>query len=268
MLVKYVSDVWHDHRAEYEREFASDAARVERRHSREPFKLPQGADFASLYAARNQDNIGEQINKALEAIEEANKAKLDNVFRNSDFNSEANLGRTPQRNERLRNLLDPQSGDRIYDPACGSGSLLIKCATQVPDGNYSLWGQEANGATWALCMMNMLLHNMSVTTANISWGDTLKAPHHLEDNALMRFDVVVANPPFSVDKWGAESAAADCYNRFWRGIPPKSKGDYAFIGHVVESMDTRPGSSARTGVIVPHGVIFRGSSGNADTAAA
>ena len=317
LFVKYVSDVWHDHRAQYERTYAANPERVERALSREPFRLPNGADFQSLYAARNLDDIGERINKALEAIEDANKAKLENDFRNIDFNSEANLGRTAQRNERLRNLLDdfadprldlrpsrvgdadiignayefligkfasdagkkagefytppevstllarlldPQPNDRIYDPACGSGSLLIKCAKQVAGGNYSLWGQEANGATWALCMMNMLLHSMTVTTANIHWGDTLKAPHHLENNALMRFDVVVANPPFSLDKWGAETAAADRYNRFWRGIPPKSKGDYAFISHMVESMDARPGSSARTGVIVPHGVLFRGSS--------
>lgn len=113
LFVKYVSDVWHDHRAQYEREFAGDAAHVERRLSRELFKLPQGADFASLYAARNQDNIGEQINKALEAIEDANKAKLENVFRNIDFNSEANLGRTAQRNERLRNLLDDFADPRL-----------------------------------------------------------------------------------------------------------------------------------------------------------
>lgn len=87
-------------------------------------------------------------------------------------------------------------------PNRGSGSLLIKCAKQVGNENYSLRGQEVNSGTWALCMMNMLLHSISVTVKHIQWGDTLKHPLHLEHDALMPFNVVVANPPFSLDKWG------------------------------------------------------------------
>src|SRR5450432_2357534 len=187
LFVKYVSYVWFDHREQYERELR-DPERVERRLKYEPFVLPKGADYYSLYQLRNAANLGEEINIALAAIEEANKEKLEGVFRNIDFNSESALGRTAQRNERLKNLLndfkddrldlrpsrvgsmdvignayeyligrfasdagkkagefytppevstllarllDPQPHDRICDPTCGSGSLLIKCAKQV-----------------------------------------------------------------------------------------------------------------------------------------
>jgi type I restriction enzyme M protein len=317
LFVKYVSDVWFDHFEQYQRDFGDDPERLERRMSREPFRLPKGSDFYSLYEKRNQPNIGEEINIALAAIEEANKDKLESVFRNIDFNSEANLGRTAQRNERLKNLLndfgdprlnlrpsringldvigngyeyligkfaagagkkagefytppevsellatllDPQPGERICDPSCGSGSLLIKCARHVGGQNFSLWGQEVNGGTWALCMMNMFLHGMPVTQQHIKWSDTLGDPQLLEGDHLARFNVVVANPPFSLDKWGADGAANDRYRRFWRGIPPKSKGDYAFISHMIEVTYRDAHQNGRVGVIVPHGVLFRGSS--------
>src|SRR5450432_843551 len=109
-------------------------------------------------------------------------------------------------------------------------------------------------------MMNMLLHNMHVTTRNIHWSDTLRDPQIRQGDALMFHNVVVANPPFSLDKWGADNAAADRYGRFWRGVPPKSKGDYAFISHMIEVTYRDPSHNGRVGVIVPHGVLFRGSS--------
>ena len=166
----------------------------------------------------------------------------------------------PEVSTLLARLLDPQPGERICDPACGSGSLLIKCAKQVGSDNYAIYGQEVNGSTWALCMMNMLLHNMQVTTSNIRWSDTLRDPQLREGDDLMHFNVVVANPPFSLDKWGADDAAADRYGRFWRGVPPKSKGDYAFISHMIEVTYRDADQNGRVGVIVPHGVLFRGSS--------
>ncbi len=126
----------------------------------------------------------------------------------------------------------PKPGNTICDPACGSGSLLIRAAEEVGSDNYALYGQEVNGATWALARMNMFLH--SKDAARIEWCDTLNSPALIENDQLMKFDVVVANPPFSLDKWGAEHAGADQYKRFWRGIPPKSKGDYAFITHMIE----------------------------------
>jgi type I restriction enzyme M protein len=309
LFVKYISDVWYDHRRQLEERYAGDPERVARSLRYEKFRLPEGCDFPSLHERRHADNLGEIINVALEKIEDANVEKLEGVFRNIDFNSEAALGRTRERNERLRNLLndfadprldlrpsrvdgidvignayeyligrfaagagkkagefytppevstllarlvEPQPGDRIGDPACGSGSLLIRCAQAVGDRDYALYGQENNGATWALAKMNMFLHEVS--QARIDWGDTLKSPTLVEGNNLIRFDVVVANPPFSLEKWGAEQAASDRWGRFWRGVPPRSKGDYAFISHMIEVMHQESG---RMGVIVPHGVLFR-----------
>lgn len=155
----------------------------------------------------------------------------------------------------LAKLVNPQPGHRISDPTCGSGSLLIKVAKEIPGKNFSLYGQENNGSTWALCNMNMFLHEQD--SATIKWGDTINNPLLLENDNLMKFNIVVANPPFSLDKWGAENAGADEFGRFHRGIPPKSKGDYAFISHMIETANETDG---RVGVIVPHGVLFRGSS--------
>lgn len=161
----------------------------------------------------------------------------------------------------LARLADPQPGARICDPSCGSGGLLIEAAKVVAEhegqqsnhGNFMLYGQEVNQATWALARMNMFIHGLD--SAKIRRGDTLRNPQLVENDRLMTFDVVVANPPFSLDKWGAETAANDTYKRFWRGLPPKSKGDYAFISHMVEA--ARP-LSGRIAVVVPHGVLFRG----------
>ena len=245
----------------------------------------------------------------LDAIEEANKVKLEGVFRNIDFNSEGNLGKTKDRNRRLKILLEdfnkpqldlspsrvsedvidntyiylierfatdagkkagefytphkvselvaklagPAPGDRICDPACGSGGLLIEAAREVGDRNFALFGMESNGSTWALARMNMFLHGAD--SARIEWCDTLTSPALVENDRLMKFNVVVANPPFSLDKWGAEEAESDRYNRFWRGVPPKSKGDWAFISHMVEAALEKEG---RISVVVPHGVLFRG----------
>ncbi|RMG85922.1 MAG: type I restriction-modification system subunit M [Bacteroidetes bacterium] len=152
-------------------------------------------------------------------------------------------------------LTKSQPGARICDPTCGSGSLLIKAGKEVGSDNFSLYGQEANGSTWALAVMNMFLHGMD--NATIRWGDTIRNPKLKEGDTLMKFDTVVANPPFSLDKWGAEDAAADPHNRFWRGVPPKSKGDWAFISHMIETAYEGKG---KVGVVVPHGVLFRGSS--------
>lgn len=154
----------------------------------------------------------------------------------------------------LAKLTKSKSGARIYDPTCGSASLLIKAAKEVEDANFSLYGQEANGSTWALAVMNMFLHRFD--NASIRWGDTLRNPKHIEGDTLMKFDTVVANPPFSLDKWGQEDLEDDKYSRFSRGLPPKSKGDWAFISHMIESAYE---STGKVGVVVPHGVLFRGS---------
>ena len=308
LFVKYLSDIRKYKLAEFEKKYSGAKVRIERAMTRERFIVSEEASFDYLYAHRNDSDIGQTINKVLENIEDANKAKLHNVFRNIDFNSEANLGQARQRNNRLKNLLEdfaaldlkpdnngdmdvigdvyeylierfaasagkkagefytpaavsetlarlvaPQKGDRICDPACGSGSLLIRAGKQVDSKDFALYGQEMNGSTWALCKMNMFLHE--VDAAHIQWEDTIRHPQFVEDDALMKFDIVIANPPFSLDKWGQEMAAEDRYARFQRGIPPKSKGGWAFISHMLA---TAIEGTSRVGVVVPHGVLFRG----------
>jgi type I restriction enzyme M protein len=311
LFLKYISDRWNDHADEYRAKFGDDEVRVRRYMDRERFVLPEDATFSALHAKRNEPNIGELINIALEQIEERNRAKLDGVFRNVNFNSEENLGQVKDRNRRLKNLLEdfakpaldlrpsrvsddvigecyiylisrfasdagkkagefytpstvsgllaklaaPRPGDMICDPACGSGSLLIQASQQVGSENFALYGQEVNGGTWALARMNMFLH--STDAARIEWCDTLNNPRLVDGDQLMKFDVVLANPPFSLDKWGAENADSDTYKRFWRGVPPKSKGDYAFVTHMIEIAKRQSG---RVAVIVPHGVLFRAGS--------
>ncbi len=166
----------------------------------------------------------------------------------------------------LAKLTQSKPGSRICDPTCGSGSLLIKAGQEVGSDNFSLYGQEANGSTWALAVMNMFLHGFD--NATIRWGDTIRNPKLKEGDTLMKFDTVVANPPFSLDKWGkvedkdgekttvSYDPESDLYNRFWRGVPPKSKGDWAFISHMIETLNEQ----GKAGVVVPHGVLFRGSS--------
>lgn len=310
LFVKYLSDVRKSKVAQYEDKYQGDRTRIDRAMSRERFVVPEDCTFDHLYAHRDDSDIGQLINTVLEKIEDSNKAKLHNVFRNIDFNSEANLGKTRQRNQRLKTLLEdfankkldlrpervghmdivgdayeyliakfaaqagkkagefytptevsetlarlvaPKDGDRICDPTCGSGSLLIKASKQVGTDNFSLFGQEMNGSTWALCKMNMFLHE--VDAARIEWEDTIRHPQLVENDALMKFDIVVANPPFSLDKWGQEIAATDQFNRFHAGVPPKSKGDWAFISHMLA---TAVEGKGRVGVVVPHGVLFRG----------
>ena len=155
----------------------------------------------------------------------------------------------------LAKLVAAKEGERIYDPTCGSGSLLIKASKEVGNHNFAIYGQEKNGQTQALCRMNMYLHE--INDAKITWGDTIRNPLHIESDHLMKFDVIVANPPFSLDKWGADEAQNDTFKRFRNYvIPPKSKGDYAFVIHMIQSLN----ENGRMAVVLPHGVLFRGSS--------
>jgi type I restriction enzyme M protein len=310
LFLKYLSDLAKEKRAEYSQRYGGDSQRVDRAMSRERFVIPSESDFDYLYSKREAANLGELINTALQNIEDENKGKLENVFRNIDFNSEPALGQTRDRNRRLKNLLDDfaqldlqpshlegrdvigdvyeyligrfaagagkkagefytppqvstllarllnaQPGDKICDPACGSGSLLIKVAKQIGSDNFSLAGQESNGSTWALCKMNMFLHGMD--SARIEWCDTINNPQLVEDRNLLKYNIVVANPPFSLDKWGVETAENDKFQRFRRGVPPRSRGDYAFISHMVGATFE---DSGKVGVIVPHGVLFRAGS--------
>ncbi|PCI26481.1 MAG: type I restriction-modification system subunit M [SAR324 cluster bacterium] len=159
----------------------------------------------------------------------------------------------------LVSLLKPHAGMRIYDPTAGSGGMLVQTrnylATHAENAaNLSLCGQEMNLNTWAICKMNMFLHG--VFSADIRKGDTLRDPQHKQDGALMTFDRVIANPPFSLKKWGKEDCEEDAYGRFPYGTPPKDAGDLAFVQHMIASLN----AEGMAGVVMPHGVLFRGSS--------
>lgn len=307
LFFKYLSDLSNKKRAEYKERFGNNERRIEEKMKLDRFYLPPKASFDSIYSILEQDNIGEELNKALHKIEDANKEKLEGVF-SVDFNSEAILGKLDQRNKMIRHLIhdfrridlsdagddvignaymymierfgadagkkagefftvrqvaklvaklaQPKDGDRIADPACGSGGLLLLAGEEVEktgSRNYALYGQESTGSTYQLARMNMFLHGKD--SARLEWGDTLNNPQLAENDQLMKFDVQVCNPPFSLKKWGAENAEADQYKRFWRGVPPKDKGDFAFVTHMVETAKPKTG---RIAVIVPHGVLFRG----------
>jgi type I restriction enzyme M protein len=306
LFFKYISDKSKKQHAEYAERYGADEDRIASKMKQDRFYLPPNTDFDYIYAKKEEDNIGEELNKVLHRIEETNKAKLEGVF-SVDFNSESILGKQAQRNKMLRHLIDdfykidlsdadediignsymylierfgadagkkagefftvksvaklvamlaqPKPGDRIADPAMGSGGLLLLAGEEVEkqgSNNYALYGQESTGSTFQLARMNMFLHGKD--SAYLEWGDTLNNPQLVENDKLMKFDVCVANPPFSLKKWGAENADSDKYNRFWRGVPPKDKGDYAFITHMVETAKPKSG---RVSVIVPHGVLFR-----------
>ncbi|MBY0201404.1 type I restriction-modification system subunit M [Priestia megaterium] len=159
--------------------------------------------------------------------------------------------------ELIVKLLKPEEQMRVYDPTCGSGGMLIQSVDYVRDqgGNpqsLSLFGQEKNLGTWSIAKMNLLLHGLP--DHKIEKGDTIRQPKLVEDGEIMLFDRVIANPPFSLKEWGREEAEHDSFGRFQYGLPPKNAGDYAFIQHMVASLK----SDGMCGVVMPHGVLFRG----------
>ncbi len=183
---------------------------------------------------------------------------LMNNFAASGERKDGDFYTPPEVSNLLAELLDPQPGDRICDPACGSGSLLLefgkKVITNHKSKEYALYGQEVLGGIWSIAKMNLLLHGENNHT--IEWGDTIQNPKLLDKNGgLLLFDVVAASLPFSLNKWGYDEAKDDNYGRFHRGLPPKSKGIYAFILHMLATLKPKTG---RIGVVVPHGVLFRG----------
>jgi type I restriction enzyme M protein len=137
----------------------------------------------------------------------------------------------------------------VYDPACGSGSLLLKAAAEAPRG-LTIYGQEKDNATWALAKMNMILHGNE--DADIAKGDTITSPQFTRNNQLGTFDFAVMNPPFSIKSWS--NGLENDYGRFEFGRPPAKNGDYAFLLHVLKSLR----STGKAAVIMPHGVLFRG----------
>lgn len=270
------------------------------------FYIPPIARWEAIKDLKH--DIGAELNKAMEAIEEHNTS-LEGVLVSIDFNIKNKLSDKKLRDllshfsrYRLRNqdferpdllgtayeylikmfadsagkkggefytpsevvellvtLLKPQPGMRIYDPTVGSGGMLVQTRNYLErhgenPANLSLFGQEMNLNTWAICKMNMFLHG--VYSADIRKGDTLGNPQHTQGGELMTFDRVIANPPFSLKKWGKDEADADPYGRFPYGTPPKDSGDLAFVQHMIASLN----AEGMAGVVMPHGVLFRGSS--------
>ena len=270
------------------------------------FFVPERGRWSNIKNLKH--DIGSELNKATEAIEEHNPS-LEGVLVTIDFNIKNKLSDKKLQDllshfsrHRLRNedfestdllgsayeylikqfadsagkkggefytpsevvwllvsLLKPTSGMRIYDPTAGSGGMLIQTRNYLIDQgenpkNLSLYGQEMNLNTWAISKMNMFLHD--VFNADLRKGDTLGDPQHTSGGELMSFDRVIANPPFSLKKWGKDEADADPYGRYPYGTPPKDAGDLAFIQHMIASLN----AEGKMGVVVPHGVLFRGSS--------
>lgn len=154
------------------------------------------------------------------------------------------------------NLLNPQPGDTIYDPACGTGGMLIEAISHMNSDRLAygkIYGQENNLSTSAIARMNLYLHGAK--DINIRQGDTLRNPLFLENNKLKTFDCVLANPPFGMKKWGQAKFLNDIYGRNMWGCPSDNRADYAWVMHIVRSMKTADGKAA---VVLPQGVLFHG----------
>jgi len=156
-------------------------------------------------------------------------------------------------------ILDPRQGETIYDPACGTGGMLLEAIHHVKERHEdarTLWGklfgQEKNLTTSAIARMNLLLHGAA--DFKIVRGDTLRNPAYFLGDSLATFDCVIANPPFSLEKWGEEVWTSDPYGRNFAGMPPGKSGDYAWVQHMIKSMAPKSG---RMAVVLPHGALFR-----------
>ena len=153
-------------------------------------------------------------------------------------------------------ILDPHEGESIYDPACGTGGMLLECVDHLKHNHedartLKLYGQEKNLTSSSIARMNMFLHG--IEDFEILRGDTLRNPAFFEADGLKTFDCVIANPPFSLQDWGAENWVNDPFGRNIAGVPPKSNGDMAWVQHMVKSMN----STGRMTVVLPHGALFR-----------
>ncbi len=306
LFYKRICDVWEE---EYEallkeykgkKELALDPSEYR-------FHVPAGNFWNDV--RKKSTNIGEHLNRAFHAIEDAN-IRLKGVFQDVDFNNKERfpdevlerllqhfdkyrlrkedaeadmLGNayeyliaqfaddagkkggefyTPKQVVRLIvECLEPKEGMDICDPACGSGGMLLTCWHYMQNKkknpkSLNLYGQEINLNTWAICKMNLFLHD--IDDAFILRGDTLRDPKHLvsdKNKAIKTFDRVIANPPFSLKEWGYEVwKTGDPYARDTYGCPPKSYGDLAFVQHMAASLN----SKGKLGVVLPHGILFRG----------
>ena len=273
-------------------------------------QVPDGGGFTDMVALIGNAEIGDQINKIIGRLGDANE-QLKDVLNQVDFNDDSKLGRGKEMVDRLSRLVaifndldlsanraegddllgdayeylmrhfatesgkskgqfytpaevsrimakvigigaDTPQTDTIYDPTCGSGSLLLRAADETSNG-ISIYGQEKDNATYALARMNMILHGNE--TAELRHGNTLAAPDFMDDDRLQTFDFAVANPPFSDKAWtSGVNLEHDPYSRFEYGSLPAKNGDYAFLLHFIASLKSR----GKGAIILPHGVLFRG----------
>ena len=158
----------------------------------------------------------------------------------------------------MTEMLKPQSGESIYDPTCGSAGMLISSIAYLKNKgeewrNVSVYGQEINALTSAIGRMNLFLHG--IKDFEIVNDDTLARPAFIEHGELKKFDIVLANPPYSIKQWDRTSFESDKYGRNFLGTPPQGRADYAFFQHILKSMDSKTG---RCAILFPHGVLFRG----------
>lgn len=229
------------------------------------FQIPDGCHWENV-RARTTD-VGQVLQYALREIERANPRQLYGIFGDANWkfadvtNKKAGEFYTPRSVVALMiNILDPHERETIYDPACGTGGMLLEALAHVKQcgGNVNslrgrLFGQEKNLTTAAVARINLFLHG--VEDFKIVRGDTLREPTFFEGDRLATFDCVIANPPFSLDKWGEDLWPSDPFGRNFAGVPPQKSGDFAWVQHMIRSMAARTG---RMAVVLPHGVLFRG----------
>lgn len=306
LFLKRVSDVYDEEyqQALDESEGDVDYAAFAENHR---FQVPGGAHWNDL--RERAENVGQAIQQAMRAIEQANPNKLYGIFGDTQWTNKERLpdsllrdlidhfSKLPLGNSRVEpdvlgnayeylikkfadlsnkkagefytprsvvkmlvNILAPQEGETVYDPACGTGGMLIEVVHHVRERGgrvQLLWGkvfgQEKNLTTAGIARMNLFLHG--VEDFEVVRGDTLRDPAYFVGDELATFDCVIANPPFSLKKWGEEVWTSDRFGRNFGGIPPASYGDYAWVQHMVKSMAAKTG---RLAVVLPQGALFRG----------
>lgn len=222
----------------------------------------------------NKERLSDALLRDL--VEHFSRLPLSNVAAKSDIlgdayeylikkfadltNKKAGEFYTPRTIVRLMTrILDPREGESIYDPACGTGGMLLEAVHHVREagGNVrmllgKLYGQEKNLTTSSIARINLFLHGVEDFT--IIRGDTLRGPAYFDGDRLATFDCVIANPPFSLERWGEEVWTSDPFGRNFAGLPPKKSGDYAWVQHMISSMAQKTG---RMAVVLPHGALFR-----------